>query len=210
MSEPTKDQCYAEAVKEISQLTIELDKLRCAYANVCDNAARTENERDQLAAQLKELQGHIRCIYCNEKYTAEEKDKLADHIMTCEKSPLAQHLKEMDSRIIDRMDMVNDEFQRILAITDNQEIIGICERAQQVIEQKEPVIKQRDDAVKKKKELEDLHSHALLRIAKLVSREKVLVEALWDAHRSLNASENDELWRIAERSVKQALEACKI
>ena len=109
---------------------------------------RLTKERDELKAKIERIQSHVRCMYCNTEYAYADKDNLADHILSCEKSPLVQAVKEMDSIIIDRMDMVSDEFCRILAITDDNEIIGICERAQQVIEQKEPVIKQRDDAIK--------------------------------------------------------------
>lgn len=40
-----------QLTKERDGLRIELDKLRCAHGNVCDNAAITEKERDQLAAK---------------------------------------------------------------------------------------------------------------------------------------------------------------
>lgn len=41
--------------KERDELRTELDKLRCAYGNVCDNAAITEKERAQLAAKCAEM-----------------------------------------------------------------------------------------------------------------------------------------------------------
>lgn len=46
----------------------------------------------------------------------------------------------------ERLDLMRDEFARILALSDNQEIRGICERATMEIEQHEPVIAQRDKA----------------------------------------------------------------
>ena len=56
-------------------------------------------------------------------------------------------LRQLQSQITDYMDLVNDEFARIIALTKDTEIIGICQRAMMVVAQKEPVIKQRDDAL---------------------------------------------------------------
>lgn len=53
----------------------------------------------------------------------------------------------------DIVDMQRDEFRRIIAITDNQEIKGICERAIAVIEQTVPVVVQRDNAENERDEL---------------------------------------------------------
>lgn len=51
------------------------------------------------------------------------------------------------SESIDQIDLQCDEFNRIKAITDNEEIKGICDRAVRDIGQRVPVIQQRDAAV---------------------------------------------------------------
>jgi len=110
-----------------------------------------------LLDRIKVLEGEVaskdaalhrcKCIFCGLEVPFEEKDRLADHIMSCEKSPVVQMAKEMESRVIDYMDLMNDEFARIAALSEDAEIVGICQRAMTVIAQKEPVIKQRDEAL---------------------------------------------------------------
>lgn len=50
------------------------------------------------------------------------------------------------SELIDQVDLMKDEFLRIKAIADNQEIVGLCDRAISRTDQRVPVLKQRDDA----------------------------------------------------------------
>ena len=62
-------------------------------------------------------------------------------------------LKEENSKQLDFIDLMQDEFQRIRTISvhpeyGNSEIEGLCERAIKNTEQHIPVIKQRDDAQK--------------------------------------------------------------
>ena len=116
------------------------------------------SDNTTLLARVKELEVALaekdaalhrcKCIYCGLETPFEEQDKLAGHIMSCKKSPVVQMVKEMESRVIDYMDLMNDEFERIAALSNDTEIVGICQRAMTVISQKEPVIKQRDDALK--------------------------------------------------------------
>jgi len=135
---------------EANELRTELERVK-ADRNRQGILAITEAFKmcDELRAKLEYAGRHVRCMYCDEKYTFEDKDKLADHILGCEKSPLVQLNKEIQSKAIDLMDLTRDEFIRICAITDNQEIIGICQRSQEMIDQKYPVIKQRDDLQEK-------------------------------------------------------------
>ncbi len=57
-------------------------------------------------------------------------------------------LERDKERLQDRLDLTVDEFIRIKALTNNEEIIGLCERAVKDIKQHVPVIQQRDDALK--------------------------------------------------------------
>jgi len=107
-------------------------------------------DNTQLRKEVESLQRKFhrcRCIYCGLEVPFAEKDRLADHIMSCEKSPVVQMVNQMKSRLTDYMDLLNDEFIRITCMTKDPEIIGVCQRATTVISQKEPVIKQRDDAL---------------------------------------------------------------
>lgn len=54
----------------------------------------------------------------------------------------------------DKYDMLLDEFQRIIQLTDNPEVKGICERALHEVPQLVPVIQQRDTAMRLVRKME--------------------------------------------------------
>ena len=84
--------------------------------------------------------------------TAEELAKLKTEVETLRAKNLAWAVGVEQSNT-DIVDMQRDEFRRIIALTEDQEIKGICERAIACIEQTVPVIQQRDAAVTKHAEL---------------------------------------------------------
>jgi hypothetical protein len=53
-----------------------------------------------------------------------------------------------ESDLIDHIDLMKDEFLRIIAFSPSDEIKNLCERAIKNIDQSVPVIKQRDQALK--------------------------------------------------------------
>ena len=63
----------------------------------------------------------------------------------CYKQQLAEAQGTVQ-RLTDRIDLQCDEFQRISALTENDEIKGLCARAVKDIRQHVPVIQQRDQA----------------------------------------------------------------
>lgn len=128
-----------------------------AYADVCTTVDREMRERERAEkaeAELDRVKSHVRCMYCSAEYAYADKDKLADHILTCEKSPLVQQVKEMQIKTQDWGDLICDEQKRIKALTDNTEIHGICDRMLQVFHQHVPVIQQRDDALARAEKVE--------------------------------------------------------
>jgi len=169
-NESTGAECPVCEVEKLNDRIGQLEPFKLVLDGICDiitefpntnenvtvGVRRIKSERDNLRAdntQLrKEVEGlngalhRCRCIYCGLEVSFDEKERLADHIMSCEKSPVVQMVKEMESKVTDYMDLMMDEFARISTITKNAEIVGICQRAMLVIHQREPVIKQRDDA----------------------------------------------------------------
>ncbi len=64
------------------------------------------------------------------------------------------------SRLEDRIDLQCDEFQRISALTENDEVKGLCARAVKDIRQHVPVIQQRDTAEQQVARLREAHEEA--------------------------------------------------
>jgi len=54
-------------------------------------------------------------------------------------------LEEENTGLYDSHDMMCDEFMRIKAVTDNTEIIGLCDRGIKIVHQNVPLVKQRDN-----------------------------------------------------------------
>jgi len=143
---------------QLHQRDTEVESLRKAEGAMCakidllnDKVHRLDaalNAAREALAEKNAALHRCKCIYCGLETPFEDQDKLADHIMSCEKSPVVKMVKEMESRAVDYMDLMNDEFLRISNLSKDPEIVGICQRAMTVIAQKEPVIKQRDDALK--------------------------------------------------------------
>lgn len=66
-------------------------------------------------------------------------------------------MKDTISRLEDRIDLQCDEFQRISALTENDEVKGLCARAVKDIRQHVPVIQQRDTAEQQVARLREAH-----------------------------------------------------
>jgi DNA repair exonuclease SbcCD ATPase subunit len=138
-------QCdLADPPADIQEAVIK--KLNLVSCDVLVDRDRLREENDR----LKAITSRVACIYCGKAYSQEEKEQLVEHITSCEKSPMVQMVKGMESKVVDYMDLMDDEFLRIKALTDSDEIKGLCDRAMASIEQKEPVIKQRDDAIRER------------------------------------------------------------
>lgn len=84
--------------------------------------------------------------------TAEELAKLRTEVASLREKNMAWALGVEQSNT-DIVDMQRDEFRRIIALTEDREIKGICERAIACIEQTVPVVVQRDAAVKQHSDL---------------------------------------------------------
>lgn len=122
--------------------------------SIHDNLESLRDRAEKSEAELVQLRSQIGCIYCGQKFQGDaQKEECVNHITTCEKSPLVQQVKEMEARCTDYVDLMLDEFQRIRNLTDNSEIHGICDRASEVMLQREHVIDQRDRAEAKSKVL---------------------------------------------------------
>lgn len=169
----------------------ELERLRSRNADLVEILEAVEREsgwvakdtpmpvyigemRKEMDAAVNALR-KIKCIYCGFECSRDDADKLADHITNCDKSPLVQLNKEIQSKAIDLIDMTRDEFIRICALTDDSEIRGICARTQEMIDQKYPVIKQRDDAIRRAEKAERERDAAL----KCCAEMREAIESLW-------------------------------
>jgi len=169
------------------------------------------SEIDELKAKLERITSHVGCMYCGKEYAYSQKDELADHITSCEKSPLVQMVNEMESRITDYMDLMNDEFCRIVALNPGPEITNICQRAMTIIHQKVPVITQRDDLLKKVFEVGAERDQLKAELAQARAHNAALLEAcdqlpnlLCDVGQLLDGWHNDgTCWSAWDESVRK-------
>lgn len=101
------------------------------------------------------------------------------------------------ARLTDRIDLQCDEFQRISALTENDEIKGLCARAVKDIRQHVPVIQQRDTAEQQV---------ARLRVfAEFIKDKRRKQWARWADEAEDPVSSDDEIEKLDE----QFREACK-
>lgn len=98
---------------------------------------------------------------CN--VVAEVKDEKHAHLIASTPDKDRKWLKAMAETVqekvraddaTDWLDLMRDEFMRIKALTDNTEILGLCDRAVTHIQQHVPVIGQRDAAQRRVAKLE--------------------------------------------------------
>lgn len=120
--------------ERIAQLTKERDELQEKYNAAQDAAADLLKQRDE---SREALEG-VRELLATEM---RERDKVADALVHCGRVT-APEIKEC----WETLDLMRDEFQRILVLTEDAEIKGLCERAQKNIKQRVPLIEQRDKA----------------------------------------------------------------
>ncbi len=98
------------------------------------------------------------------------------------------------------LDLMRDEFQRIKLLTDNTEIIGLCDRAMSNITQRVPVIRQRDDAL----------ATLSLTQSKLAAMEGVLrMDALWCFDNAEPPSELEARWYNGTGSLTSGPNNCR-
>lgn len=62
-------------------------------------------------------------------------------------------MNETESKLIDHIDLMKDEFLRIKALTNDAEIVQLCNRAVNKTDQLVPVLTQRDEAESKLRRL---------------------------------------------------------
>ncbi len=98
------------------------------------------------------------------RVTAKQREVMIDELswaLRCLDSSCVQTIAQeaMEGKIHtsedNHVDLLNDEFERILAITESDEIKGICQRSKLIISQHHPVIKQRNDALSRIRFLEE-------------------------------------------------------
>jgi predicted RNase H-like nuclease (RuvC/YqgF family) len=93
--------------QQLSALQKENESLRVQASEECDakhrafdRVERAESRAEKAEKELdeaREVQNYICCVYCKLKLHRDDVDKLADHILICEKSPLVQLLKDQES-----------------------------------------------------------------------------------------------------------------
>lgn len=143
---------------------------------------RLEKEKPVEAEPCKHLWRNGRCLHCQAYEIEVVLAKLK--AVEAERDQFQAKLDDPDARHSDVIDLLNDEISRIRALTDNQEIIGICDRSKIVVEQRVPMIEQRD------------------RLAKEVARFRVLLEEIDAApnpHSGLCECETCEVWTSAKK-----------
>ena len=126
---------------------IEINKLKQRLAEV-------ERERD---AWHNDASSHLQAL-CEKQAEANGlEQQLADAQATI-------------SRLEDRIDLQCDEFQRISALTENDEVKGLCARAVKDIRQHVPVIQQRDTAEQQVARLREAALWAMKKVKRLSTR----------------------------------------
>lgn len=109
--------------------------------------------RATITQQAQELDAIKNALGCHRAYIVESindlKAKTEDIPNIDRMRQVEQQLADAQatiSRLEDRIDLQCDEFQRISALTENDEVKGLCARAVKDIRQHVPVIQQRDTA----------------------------------------------------------------
>src|SRR5512138_2440966 len=93
-----QDEQAAMIELERDELRVELDKLRCAYGNVCDNAAITEKERDHLAAKCAAAFVKLDSVKVTLAYVSHQRLPLGDTVM----DTLPEHWQLSVHKALDR------------------------------------------------------------------------------------------------------------
>lgn len=102
-----------------------------------------EGDFNAATEAIKRLEEEIEFLKESRSKWAKQSSENADDL---DKALASWHMKCI--RLEDRIDLMCDEFKRIKAMTHNQEIQSLCERAIQDIKQNVSVIEQRDAAFK--------------------------------------------------------------
>jgi hypothetical protein len=109
--------------------------MTCAYCRD-DNRANCECGKERMKSEMKprnnpDSEENQRATKDNERAVFAAKMSI--------QHPIDEH------RATDALDMMRDEFDRIASLTEDKEILGLCERAKLNIEQTVPVVVQRDE-----------------------------------------------------------------
>lgn len=110
---------------------------------VWERANSFEGSFNAAIETIKKLEEEISFLKDSRSRWAKQSSENADEL---DKALASWHMKCI--RLEDKIDLMCDEFSRIKALTNNEEIRSLCERAIQDIKQNVSVIKQRDDALK--------------------------------------------------------------
>lgn len=135
-----------KAAEEIEALTKERDDLRRQIDRDRKSVSWADETRILLAKELGVIAKADRVVSAVQdlrRQNAELQEKNKAWALGVEQSNT------------DIVDMQRDEFRRIMAITDNPEIKGLCERAIATIEQTVPVVVQRDALANQNAELRE-------------------------------------------------------
>lgn len=142
------------------------------HAKVCFDAAQEQAVR--LAGEVDRLRGALEAPHSD-----------------------AAQLRLRNSDIQDCLDLNNDEFARIMALTDNSEIRELCDRARRRTWQTVPMIEQLERAN------DECCALKRLRDELIELNDRLKVEKNRETHRAETAEEN-------HRMEKQRLESCKM
>jgi hypothetical protein len=111
--------------------------------------------------------------------TSPTKEQPGDTSVTDAVHSLRERIAELEGSL----DLMRDEFQRIKALTDNSEVIGLCDRAVLGITQLVPVLKQRDEAIarfEKARQWNELMELELTNLRSIVEEQSAQLLALQD------------------------------
>ena len=120
---------------------LKADGAASAFVDMACRASRAETDRDQLRAEVERLRSDRDC----EKRLRKDAEELREDAIA--RAARAERAEAEVSKLTDALDMMRDEFMRIIACPGcNAEIEDLANRAQLKLIQRVPVITQRDRA----------------------------------------------------------------